>query len=88
MCLSASGNYTHVEILAGRNSSGIPPAGIEPTPVRCRCTALTTKPGTDFHILFGGGGGVEKYFGGGGAFSSKSIQLRLNSIYNREFRYN
>ncbi len=41
-------------------------------------------PGTDFHILIWGGG---KIFGGG-AFSSKLIQLRLNSIYNSEFRYN
>ncbi len=44
---STSGNYTQVEILQGtveKNSSTIgPPAGIEPTPVRCRCTALTTK---------------------------------------------
>ncbi len=30
---------------------------------------------------------MEKIFGGG-AFSSKLIQLRLNSIYNSEFRYN
>ena len=26
-----------------RNQLYGPPAGIEPTPVRCRCTALTTK---------------------------------------------
>ena len=35
-----------------------------------------------------GGGGCGKIFWGGGAFSSKLIQLRLNSIYNSEFRYN
>ena len=29
-----------------------------------------------------------KIFWGGGAFSSKLMQLRLNSIYNSEFRYN
>ena len=46
-----------------------------------------TESGTDFHILIWGGGGG-KIFGGGGAFSSKLIQLRLNSIYNSEFRYN
>ncbi len=27
-----------------RHRAGVPPAGIERTPVRCRCTALTTKP--------------------------------------------
>ena len=31
---------------------------------------------------------MEKYLGGGGAFSSKLIQLCLNTIYNSEFRYN
>ncbi len=30
---------------------------------------------------------MEKYLGGG-AFSSKFIQLCLNTIYNNEFRYN
>ena len=43
--------------------------------------------GMDFHILIWGGGGVEKHLGGG-AFSSKLIQLHLNSIYNSEFRCN
>ncbi len=31
---------------------------------------------------------MEKYWGVEGAFSSKLIQLRLNSIYNSKFRYN
>ncbi len=43
--LTTSGKYTHVEILTAgtveKNSSTIgPPAGIEPTPVQCRCTIL------------------------------------------------
>ena len=44
------------------------------------------EPGMDFHILIWGGGGGKIF--GGGAFSSKLIQLCLNSIYNSEFRYN
>ena len=47
MCLSTSGNYTQSKFVPGtveKNSSTIrSPPGIEPTPVRCRCTALTTK---------------------------------------------
>ncbi len=31
---------------------------------------------------------MEKYLGGGCAFSSKLIQLCLNTIHNSEFRYN
>ena len=47
---------------------------------------FSSKPaGTDFHILIWGGGWKNIW---GGAFSSKLIQLRLNSIYNSEFRYN
>ena len=48
MCLSISSGNIHIsKIKPGtveKNSSTIgPPARIEPTPVRCRCTALTTK---------------------------------------------
>ena len=48
MCLSIRVEIIHMSKFepgtVEKNSSTIgPPAGIEPTPVRCRCTALTTK---------------------------------------------
>ncbi len=48
MCLSTSGYYTQVENSYREQLRKIhqlgPPAGIEPTPVRCRRTALIIYP--------------------------------------------
>ena len=44
---------------------------------------ITLRGGFSYFDLGGGGGGWKNIWGGG-AFSSKLIQLRLNSIYNIE----